>query len=508
MIKTALISVSDKTWIVEFSKILQKKWVKIISTWWTAKKLKENWIDSVDISEITWFPEMMNWRVKTLHPVVHWWLLALRKNEEHQSIAKEHWIWMIDLVVVNLYPFVETISKEWVSEPEAIEQIDIWWPSMLRSAAKNFQSVTVITDTSDLEKIWKQIEEKWDTEFETRKKLAIKVFETTSIYDSAICDYLSGWEKKAFFFDKKQSLRYWENPHQEAVFLKEKNNTWFNVTNAKQIQWKELSYNNIMDADLAWSIVEEFEWESAVSIIKHATPCWVAIWENSFEAYTKAYEVDKISPFWWIVAVNSEVNEELATKLTEIFLEIVIAPNFTTWALEVFKKKKNLRILETWFVKKEFWQKILKKVAWGLLIQWKNESWELQNLKTVTEKNPTDTQINDIKFAWKIIKYVKSNSIVVAKNWVVLWVWAWQTNRVKSWKLALEQAKATWVDLTWAVLASDAFFPFADWLEVFENSWVNCVVQPWWSIRDKEVINRANEMWMAMVFCWERAFLH
>lgn len=508
MIKTALISVSDKTWIVEFAKILQNKWVKIISTWGTAKKLNENWIKSLDISDITDFPEMMNWRVKTLHPKIHWWLLALRENEEHQNIAKEHWIWMIDLVVVNLYPFVETIAKEWVSENEAIEQIDIWWPSMLRSAAKNFQSVTVITDTFDLKKIWEEIEKNWDTNFETRKNLAIKVFETTSMYDSAICDYLSKWEKKWFFFDKKQELRYWENPHQDAVFLKEKNNKWFNITNSKQIQWKELSYNNIMDADLAWSIVEEFDWECAVSIIKHATPCGVAIWKDIFEAYNKAYEVDKISPFWWIVAVNAEVDEKLAKKLSEIFLEIVIAPTFTKWALEVFSKKKNLRILKTWWIKKEFWQKMFKKVSWWLLVQWKNESWELKNLKTVTKKQATENQIKDSQLAWKIIKYVKSNSIVIVKDWVALGIWAGQTNRVRSSRLALKQAKDTWINLKWAVIASDAFFPFSDWVEVFDWTWIECIVQPWGSIRDEEVIASADKMEMAMLFCWERAFLH
>lgn len=508
MIKTALISVSDKTWIVDFAKILREKWIKILSTWWTAKELNKNWIETIDVSDVTWFPEMMDWRVKTLHPKIHWWLLALRDNPEHMKIAEENSISMIDLVVVNLYPFVETISKEWIEESEAIEQVDIWWPSMLRSAAKNFQSITVITDVSDLKNIWKEIQENWNTSLKIRRELAIKVFETTSVYDNAICEYLSNWEKRWFFFDKKQDLRYWENPHQKAIFLKEKSDIGFNITNSRQLQWKELSYNNIVDADLAWSIVEEFSDIPAVSIIKHATPCWVAIWDSALDAYLKAYEVDKISPFGWIVAINRNVDKETAMELTKIFLEIVVAPSFDDDALEIFSKKKNLRILEFWWVKKELGQKIFKKVSWWLLIQDKNESSFLDNLKVVTKKSPMKSQIDDCRFAWKVIKYVKSNAIVIAKDWVALGVWAGQTNRVRSSTLALEQARETWVNLFWAVVASDAFFPFSDWIEVFENSWIECIVQPGGSIRDEEVIGTANNLQMSMVFCRERAFLH
>ena len=506
MIKTALISVSDKTGIVEFAKILIEKNIKIISTWGTAKYLKENWIETTDVSTITWFPEMMDWRIKTLHPNIHWWLLALRSDKNHLTQADQNNIWLIDLVVVNLYPFIKTIEIKWVKESEAIEQIDIWWPSMIRSGAKNFESVTVICDSNDLVEVWQEIKSNWDTKLETRKNLAIKVFDKTSKYDAQIAKYLSNWKKQSFFFEKKQDLRYWENPHQRAIFLTW-NNTWFNVSNATQLQWKELSYNNIMDADLAWQLVQEFD-NPCVSIIKHATPCWVAIWNTALDAYIKAYEVDKISPFWWIIAVNKDVWEELAEKLTKIFLEIIIAPSFSKKALEIFKSKERLRLLQTWWVTKESWKKIYRKVWWWLLIQDRNESWELKNLKTVTKLYPSEKEIEDMQFAWKVIKYVKSNAIVIAKNWVTLWIWCWQTNRVKSVKLALEQANESKQNLNWAVLISDAFFPFSDWIECIDKTWITSILQPWWSIKDDEVINKANEMWVSMAFCWERAFLH
>ncbi len=506
MIKTALISVSDKTWIVKFANILTKKNIKIISTWWTAKHLKKNWINTVNLSNITWFPEMMNWRVKTLHPKIHWWLLALRNNDKHLKQIKENDISLIDLVIVNLYPFKSTVEKKWVRESEAIEQIDIWWPSMIRSSAKNFESVTVICDPNDLAEIWKEIQINWDTNLETRKKLAIKVFDQCSKYDAQIAKYLSNWKKQSFFFEKKQDLRYWENPHQKAMFLAW-DNQWFNISNSVQIQWKELSYNNIMDADLAWQLVSEFE-NPCVSIIKHATPCWVAIWNSAIDAFDKAYEVDKISPFWWIIAVNTEVWKELAEKLIKIFLEIVIAPSFSKQALEIFKKKEKLRILESKWVKKEIWKKIYRKVWWWLLIQDRNESWKLENLKTVTVKSPLKNEIKDMQFAWKVIKYVKSNAIVIAKNWVTIWIWCGQTNRVKSVRLALEQANENNQSLNWAVLISDAFFPFSDWIECIDQTWITSILQPWWSIKDDQVIKKADEIWVSMVFCWERAFLH
>lgn len=506
MIKTALISVSNKTWIVGFAKVLQEKWIKIISTWGTAKHLNENWITTIDISQVTGFPEMLDGRVKTLHPKIHWWLLALRDNAEHQETIKKHWIEMIDLVVVNLYPFKETIEKPWITEEEAIEQIDIGWPSMLRSASKNFQDVTVIVDIDDYDLVCKQIQQNWNTDIETRKNLAVKVFEATAKYDAMIAKYLSNEDVQSFFFRKKQDLRYWENPHQKAMFLKW-DSEWFNVTNSRQLQWKELSYNNIMDADIAWQIVQEFD-KPAASIIKHATPCWVALWDTIFEAYSNAYEVDKISPFGWIVALNREVDKKTAEMLNSIFLEIVIAPKFSPESLEVFASKKNLRILETWWVEREVWKKIYRKVWWWLLIQDKNESWELQKLDVVTNAKPDDSFYSDMQFGWKVIKYVKSNAIVIAKNGRTLWVWAGQTNRVKSVRLALEQAKETHQDLNWAVLVSDAFFPFADWIEAIRGSWISCILQPWWSVRDQEVIDKANELWASMVFCHERAFLH
>lgn len=506
MIKTALISVSDKKWILEFVWVLVKKWIKIISTWWTAKYLNENWIKTIDASDITGFPEMLEGRVKTLHPKIHWWLLALRDNQDHIQTLEKHWINTIDLVVVNLYPFEETIKKQWVIAEEAIEQIDIGGPSLLRSAAKNFKDVTVIVDILDYEPISKQILDSWNTDTETREALAIKVFETTAKYDAMIAKYLSNDAVQSFFFRKKQNLRYWENPHQDAIFL-EWDSEWFNITNSVQLQWKELSYNNIMDADLAWQIVQEFS-QAAASIVKHATPCWVALWDTIFSAYSNAYNVDKVSPFWWIVALNREVNKELAEKLISIFLEIVIAPSFTQEAMDIFSKKGKLRILQTWWVEKEAGKRVYRKVWWWLLIQDKNESWELQKLDVVTIKKPEENFYSDMQFGWKVIKYVKSNAIVIVKKWVTLWIWSGQTNRVKSVRLALEQAIENNQDMHWSVLISDAFFPFPDWIEAIWNSGISCILQPWGSIRDKEVVDKADELWVSMVFCNERAFLH
>lgn len=506
MIKTALISVYNKKWIAEFAKILQNKWINIISTWWTFRYLKENWINAMEVSDITWFPELMNWRVKTLHPRIHWWLLALRNKKEHLEEIKQNNINLIDLVVVNLYPFQETINTEWINEEDAIEQIDIWWPSMLRSAAKNFENVTIITEIADLNIVWKQIQEKWETDLETRRNLAVKAFYNSSKYDAQIARYLSKWEKIALFFEKKQNLRYGENPHQKAMFLKWESK-WINITNAKQIQWKELSYNNILDWDLAWQIVEEFE-SPCVAIVKHATPCWVALSYDILKAYEKAYDVDKISPFWWIIAANRAIWKDLAEKLVEFFLEIIIATNFTKEALEIFKKKEKLRILEMWWIKKEYWDKVFKKVWWWLLIQDKNEWWELKNLVVVTEKKPNKDNIDDMQFWWKVIKYVKSNAIIIVKDKKTIWIGAWQTNRIKSVRLALNQARENCQNLDWAVLISDAFFPFIDCIEELENTWITCVLQPGWSINDNKVIDKANEIWISMIFCWERAFLH
>lgn len=504
MIKRALLSVSNKTGIVEFAQFLASKQVHILSTGGTAKLLADNGIPVQEVSDYTGFPEMMDGRVKTLHPKIHGGLLAVRESVEHMKQAENAGIGMIDLVIVNLYPFAQTLANPESTHEEIIEQIDIGGPSMLRSAAKNYKSVTVITDPADYERVQEMMEETGDTTEEFRGEMASKVFMTTTQYDAMIANYLYP-DFSTMFLERKQDLRYGENPHQSATFFKEPGNEGYNITNAIQLQGKELSYNNIMDADLAFELIKEFE-TPAVSIIKHAVPCGVAVGESIFEAYEKAYNADKKSPFGGIVAMNRDCDEATAKKLVEIFLEIVIAPDFSQEALEVFKSKPNLRVLATGGIDKEPGELTFKKVSGGLLVQEKNLA-ELHesDLKLVSEKAVTPEQIADMLFAWKVVKHVKSNAIVLAKNGVAVGIGAGQTSRVDAVDIACKKAGK---QAQGAVMASDAFFPFPDGIEAAAPFGITAVIHPGGSVKDKEVEAKVNALGLGMVYCGQRAFLH
>ncbi len=504
MIKRALLSVYDKTGVIDFAKFLASKNIEILSTGGTAKLLRDNGINIIDVADYTGFPEMMNGRVKTLHPKIHGGILAIRSNKEHINEAEKNNIKMIDLVVVNLYPFAEVLQKKGSTTEEIIEQIDIGGPSMIRSAAKNYESVTVITDVNDFDSVQKEIEKTGSTTKETRAELAAKAFILTAQYDAIIANFFYP-DFSAMFLERQQELRYGENPHQKATFYREPGNMYPNVTNSIQHQGKELSYNNIMDADLAFELIKEFE-SPAVAIIKHAVPCGVAIADNVLSAFEKAYAVDTKSPFGGIVAINRTCDKSLAIKLTEIFLEIVIAPSFTEDALEVFKKKENLRILETGGIDQEEGELTFKKVSGGLLVQEANRGGlSDKDLKQVSKKKVTDKEKEDMKFAWKVIKYVKSNSIVLAKDGVAIGIGAGQTSRVDAVELACKKAGKL---AKGSIMASDAFFPFPDGIEVAASYGISSVIHPGGSIKDKEVEAKTNELGLGMVYCGQRAFLH
>lgn len=503
-IKRALISVSDKNGIVEFSQKLFEKGVEILSTGGTAKLLRENGIEVKDVSDYTGFPEMMDGRVKTLHPKVHGGLLALRDNSAHMDAADKNGIEMIDLVVVNLYPFEATIQKENVSLEEAIENIDIGGPSMLRSAAKNYKFVTVLTDPADYELVLSEIEKEGNTTSETREYLGKKVFARTATYDAAIAGYLNS-DFLSLNYSKKQGLRYGENPHQEATFYQENNYPYTSIANAKQIQGKELSFNNIFDADGALEIIKEFQ-KPSVTIIKHANPCGTASAETLEEAYEKALSCDPLSAFGGIIALNGECSQEIAEKIVERFFEIVIAPKFSTESLEIFKAKPNLRILETGEFKQNPKLQAMKKVNGGILVQdadLKNITKE--DLKIVTKIQPTDAEIDTMLFAWKVVKHVKSNAIVLADNEMTVGVGAGQMSRVDSTEIATKKAGEK---AQGSVMASDAFFPFPDAIEAAHVGGIKAIIQPGGSVNDKDVIAKADELGIAMVFTGSRCFKH
>jgi len=503
MQKQALISVSDKSDLTEFAQFLTGKGYQIISTGGTFKHLKEAGLNPVQIDEITDFPEMLDGRVKTLHPKVHGGLLAVRDNEEHMKTVKEHGIGLIDIVIVNLYPFFTKMNTG-LSEEEMIEFIDIGGPSMLRSAAKNFKSVTVITDVNDYEKIQQEIETNGNTELQTRKELAGKVFNLTSAYDAAISSYILNEEFPHFLessYEKAMDLRYGENPHQKAAYYVDKTRNGA-MKDFEYLQGKELSFNNIRDMDLAYKVVSEFK-EITCCAVKHSTPCGVAIGNSVDEAYQKAYECDPVSIFGGIIAFNTEVNETTAIELNKIFLEIVIAPAFTEGALEVFKAKKNLRIIK---VKNPVSDRVsYAKVDGGLLVQNLDNQFST-DLKVVTEKQPTGKQMTDLIFAQKIVKWVKSNAIVVAANGQAFGIGGGQTNRIWAAQQAIERAKR--VQTKELVLASDAFFPFRDTVDFAAENGITAIIQPGGSVKDQDSIDACNEHGIPMAFTGMRHFLH
>lgn len=511
-IRRALVSVSDKTGIVEFCGELAKLGVEIVSTGGTKSLLEKSGVPVIGISEVTGFPEIMDGRVKTLHPAVHSGLLAVRDNEEHQRQMKELNLEYIDLVVVNLYPFQETIAKPDVTYEDAIENIDIGGPTMLRSAAKNHAFVSVVVDAADYAEVLEQVKAGQDTTLETRKRLAAKVFRHTACYDALISEYLSKQtgeefpERMTVTYEKVQELRYGENPHQKAAFYRKPLAGGASITTAEQLHGKELSYNNINDANAALQIVKEFS-EPAVVAVKHMNPCGVGIGGTIFDAYMKAYEADPTSIFGGIVAANREIDKATAERLNEIFLEIVIAPGFTSEALDILKQKKNIRLMVT---KPEQTnapvERFLTSVEGGALIQ---DSDRLQiaeaDLKVVTDRQPTPEELKQLLFGWKVVKHVKSNAIVLAKDDMTIGVGAGQMNRVGAARIAIEQAG---LNAKGSVLASDAFFPMGDTLELAAKAGINAVIQPGGSIKDEESIRVANEHGIAMVFTGVRHFKH
>ncbi|MEE4569306.1 bifunctional phosphoribosylaminoimidazolecarboxamide formyltransferase/IMP cyclohydrolase [Paenibacillus polymyxa] len=512
-IKRALVSVSDKRGIVEFCRELSKLGVEIVSTGGTSSLLSKEGIPVIGISEVTGFPEIMDGRVKTLHPAVHSGLLAVRDNEEHQRQMKELGLDYIDLVVVNLYPFAETIAKPGVTYEDAIENIDIGGPTMLRSAAKNHAFVSVVVDADDYSTVLEEIRKDGDTELNTRKRLAAKVFRHTASYDALISDYLSNVtgdplpERYTVTYEKIQDLRYGENPHQQAAFYREPLAAKGTLTTAKQLHGKELSYNNINDANAALQIVKEFS-EPTVVAVKHMNPCGVGIGGSIYEAYSKAYAADPTSIFGGIVAANRIIDGDTANKLSEIFLEIILAPGFTKEALEILTKKKNIRLLDLGELspseaKSRF---VVTSIEGGMVVQQNDvHAVDPDALTVVTERAPSEEELKQLLFSWKVVKHVKSNAIVLAADNMTIGVGAGQMNRVGAAKIAIEQAGDK---VKGAVLASDAFFPMGDTLELAAKAGITAVIQPGGSIKDEESIKVANAYGIAMVFTGVRHFKH
>lgn len=515
MIQRALISVSDKTGIIEFAKKLESKGVEILSTGGTAKTLREAGIKVKDVSDYTGFPEIMDGRVKTLHPKIHGGLLALRDNKKHIKQAEENKILMIDLVVVNLYPFEKTVEKEGASEEEAIEQIDIGGPSLVRAASKNFKFVTVVIDPVDYQRVADEIEKNGDTTIETRKELAWKAFEKTSAYDFAISSWFRSVLGKPkllqLYYEKVRSLRYGENPHQRAAFFRNPENTDANVTNAKVLHGKELSFNNIVDANSALELVKEFD-RPTVVFIKHNNPCGVASADTIEEAFDLSYQVDTKSAFGSVIALNRPVKKAVAEyiKDNKIFVELIICPRFEADAFEMLKEKPNVRLLETGALQLDTEKRDIKKVAGGILVQTANTYTVTEkDLKVVTKLSPTPLEIRAMLFANKVCKHVMSNSVVFAKSEngrdIVTGIGAGQMSRVDSVWIA---AKKGGENIKGSVMASDAFFPFPDGVEEAAKAGATAIISPGGSIKDKEVIETADRLGIAMVFTGIRLFRH
>lgn len=514
MIQRALISVSDKTGIVKFAKSLAKEKIEIFSTGGTAKVLKEAGIAITDVSAYTGFPEIMDGRVKTLHPKIAGGVLAVRSNKEHMKQADSAGITMIDLVVVNLYPFEETLQNG-ANEADAIEQIDIGGPSLIRAAAKNFAFVTVVTDAADYEKVAQEISQNGDTTLETRKELAWKVFERTAAYDTAIASWfreqLGKPELLDLHYEKVRSLRYGENPHQKGAFFRNPENRDSNVTNAKVLHGKELSFNNIVDANSALELVKEFEKPSVV-FIKHNNPCGVASADAIEKAFEASYQVDTQSAFGSVVALNRSVTEKIAEYIIQnkIFIELIICPSFEPEALKILKDKPNIRLLETGPLKLDTEKRDIKKVAGGILVQTANTYTVTEkDLKVVTKKKPTKEQIRAMLFANKVCKHVMSNAVVFAKSEdgldTTTAVGAGQMSRVDSVWIAARKGNER---VKSSVMASDAFFPFPDALEEAAKAGAAAIIQPGGSLRDEEVIAAADKLGIAMVFTGIRSFRH
>ena len=498
----ALISVSDKTGVVEFAQQLRSLGWEIIATGGTMKLLSDSGVEVINISDVTGFPEICDGRVKTLHPKVHGGLLARRDDESHLQALKDNQIEFIDMVCVNLYPFRQTIAKPDVTMEDAIENIDIGGPSMLRSAAKNYKDVTVVCDPADYAQIVEEIKASGNTTVQTRLQLSAKAYTHTAEYDSMIATYMrkaAGLNEKLFLeFDLVQSLRYGENPHQQAKFYSKAETGSYSLANAKQLNGKELSYNNIQDANAALCIAREFDEPFCVGL-KHMNPCGAAIGTDVVDAWTKAYEADKVSIFGGIVAVNREVTREAAELMKPIFLEIIMAPSFSEGALEVLCTKKNLRLLQVDMSKDDTVVNQYVSVNGGLLVQDLDKTTaEVTAEMCVTEAKPSAEQVTDLNFGWRIVKHVKSNAIVVVKDGHTVGVGAGQMNRVGSAEIALKQAQAAGFT-EGLVLASDGFFPFDDTVTLAAQYGVTAIVQPGGSVRDEDSIKKANECGITML---------
>ncbi len=514
----ALISVSDKTGVVEFAKGLVALGWEILSTSGTMKLLKESGVPVTSVSDVTGFPEICDGRVKTLHPKIHGALLARRDIPEHMKELKDNDIETIDLVCVNLYPFRETIAKPNVTMEDAVEHIDIGGPSMLRSSAKNWESVTVVCNPADYETVLSEIKAGGNTTRETRLKLSAKAYTHTAEYDMAISTYMraqAGLPEKLFLeYDLKQELRYGENPHQEAKFFANTVKEPFSLATAEQLNGKELSYNNIQDANATLNIAREFDEPFCVGV-KHMNPCGSATGKTIAEAWKKAYEADKTSIFGGIVAANRVIDLETAQMLKPIFLEIVMAPSFAPDALELLCTKKNLRVLKVDMSKDNTVRKQYVSMNGGMLVQDRDINTKpVAADQCVTELKPTVEQLADMEFAWKIVKHVKSNAIVVAKGGMTYGVGAGQMNRIGSAEIALKQAQNTLKEegkdimTEGLVLASDGFFPFNDCVALAAEYGIKAIVQPGGSIRDEDSIKLANEKGITMLFTGERHFKH
>jgi phosphoribosylaminoimidazolecarboxamide formyltransferase / IMP cyclohydrolase len=521
----ALLSVSDKTGVLELAQVLHAQGVRLLSTGGTAKLLATHGLPVTEVADHTGFPEMLDGRVKTLHPTVHGGLLARRDLPEHMAALQAHGIETIDFLVVNLYPFEATVAKGNCTLEDAIENIDIGGPAMVRSAAKNWKDVVVLTDAAQYGAVQTELATHGTISQTTRFALAVAAFNRISNYDAAISDYLSSLQadgSRALFpaqsngrFVKLQDLRYGENPHQQAAFYRDLYPAPGSLVTARQLQGKELSYNNIADADAAWECVKAFE-QTACVIVKHANPCGVAVGDTPLAAYTKAFQTDPTSAFGGIIAINRTVDKDCALQISKQFVEVLMAPGFTPEALEVFRAKVNVRVLEIalppggatdWDNGRNAVD--VKRVGSGLLMQTAdNHALTLADLKVVTVKQPTPQQLDDLLFAWKVAQYVKSNAIVFCANGMTMGVGAGQMSRLDSARIASIKAQHAQLSLAGTAVASDAFFPFRDGLDVVVDAGATCIIQPGGSMRDQEVIAAANERGVAMVFSGVRHFRH
>ncbi len=515
----ALISVSDKTGIVELAKELTALGIEIISTGGTYGKLKEAGIPAIEISEVTGFPECLDGRVKTLHPAVHAGLLAVRSNPSHMKQLADLKIDTIDLVFVNLYPFKATILKDDVTRSEAVENIDIGGPTMLRAAAKNYQDVAVVVDPGDYEKVLTELKENRTVSLDTKFYLMQKVFEHTSAYDTLIADYLKKQrndrslpETLTLTFEKVQDMRYGENPHQSAAFYREIGRKKGSITDAKQLHGKELSFNNINDTNGALELLKEFT-EPTVVACKHGNPCGVGSADNIYDAWRKAFSADETSVYGGIVVANREINVAMAQEMKNIFLEVVVAPSYEKEALELLTIKKNIRLLELRDIEvpQDENSYDLKKVNGGLIVQTiDSQIYKEEDLRVVTDRAPSEKEMEDLKFAWRVVKFVKSNGIALAKDKQSIGIGPGQVNRIWPTKQSIEHAKELiGEDITrGAVLASDAFFPFDDCVEAAHQAGITAIIQPGGAGRDEDSIKKCNEYGMAMIFTGMRHFRH